>query len=223
MLSLLALLVMSLSLAYSLRSNSNILLKQNVLKMSLKTAINGSKYVLVPVADGSEEIETTTIVDTLVRGGAIVTTASVGSNLQVTCSRGIKLVADKFIQECVSESWDLVVCPGGMPGATNLKNSDFLKQILLKQKEENKPIAAICAAPAVVLNSFGLLNGKRATAYPKFQAELPIPVSDQTVVIDGNVITSQGPATSLEFSLALVELLFGKEKSVQIGKEMLVS
>jgi len=110
-----------------------------------------------------------------------------------------------------------------MPGATNLKNSDFLKQILLKQKEESKPYAAICAAPAVVLNALGLLKGKRATAYPKFQAELPIPVSDQTVVIDGNVITSQGPATSLEFSLTLVEFLFGKEKALQIGKEMLVS
>ena len=190
--------------------------------MSSKTAINGSKYVLVPIADGSEEIETTTIVDTLVRGGAIVTTASVGSNLQVTCSRGIKIVADKFIQDCVGDPWDLVVCPGGMPGATNLKNSDHLKQILVKQKSENKLIGALCAAPAVVLNSFGLLVGKKATAYPKFQAELPIPVSDEAVVIDGNIITSQGPATSLAFSLALVEILFGKEKAQQIGKEMLV-
>lgn len=209
-----------ISVVYSLKINNNIL-RRSVFKMSSSTAINGSKYVLVPIADGSEEIETVTIVDTLVRGGAIVTTASVSSNLQVTCSRGVKLVADKFINECVNESWDLIVLPGGMPGSTNLKNSDFLKQILLKQKENNKPYAAICAAPAVVLNSFGLLDGKRATAYPKFQADLPIPVVDEIVVTDGNVITSQGPATSLAFSLTLVEFLFGKEKANAISKEML--
>lgn len=210
-----------ISIVCSLKVNNNILRRSVFMKMSSTTAINGSKYVLVPIADGSEEIETVTIVDTLVRGGAIVTTASVSSNLQVTCSRGVKLVADKFINECVNESWDLIVLPGGMPGSTNLKNSDFLKQILLKQKEKNKPYAAICAAPAVVLNSFGLLDGKRATAYPKFQADLPIPVVDEIVVTDGNVITSQGPATSLAFALNLVEFLFGKEKANAIGKEML--
>lgn len=209
-------------LCKSLTKNHSILNKKNnILRMASNTAINGSKYVLVPIGDGSEEIETTTIVDTLVRGGAVVTLASVSNNLQVTCSRGVKLVADKFIQECVNDSWDLVVCPGGMPGATNLKNSDSLKEILLKQSKSNKPYAAICAAPAVVLNSYGLLKDKRATAYPKFQAELPIPVSDQAVVVDGNVVTSQGPATSLAFSLTLVELLFGKDKSQQIAKEML--
>jgi len=209
------------SFVKSFKNNYSIL-NNNILRMSSKsTAINGSKYVLVPVGDGSEEIETTTIVDTLVRGGAVVVTASVGNSLQVTCSRGVKILADKFIQECINESWDLVVCPGGMPGATNLKNSDSLKEILIKQNKLNKPYAAICAAPAVVLNSYGLLKDKKATAYPKFQSELPIPISDQAVVVDGNVITSQGPATSLAFSLTLVELLFGKDKSQQIAKEML--
>jgi hypothetical protein len=102
-------------LCKSLTKNHSILNKKNnILRMASNTAINGSKYVLVPIGDGSEEIETTTIVDTLVRGGAVVTLASVSNNLQVTCSRGVKLVADKFIQECVNDSWDLVVCPGGM-------------------------------------------------------------------------------------------------------------
>jgi len=210
------------SFVKSFKNNYYSILNNNILRMSSKsTAINGSKYVLVPVGDGSEEIETTTIVDTLVRGGAVVVTASVGNSLQVTCSRGVKILADKFIQECINDSWDLVVCPGGMPGATNLKNSDSLKEILIKQNKLNKPYAAICAAPAVVLNSYGLLKDKKATAYPKFLSELPIPIADQAVVVDGNVITSQGPATSLAFSLTLVELLFGKDKSQQIAKEML--
>ena len=110
----------------------------------------------------------------------------------------------------------------GMPGATHLRDSTDLKELLQHQKSKGKFIAAICAAPAVVLQSHGLLEGKAATCYPvpKFTDSLALYRSDR-VCVDGNVITSQGPATSLEFSLKLVEVLFGKKKADDVGAEML--
>eukprot|EP01031_Cornospumella_fuschlensis_P028062 gene28062-33882_t len=181
-----------------------------------------TKHVLVPIATGSEEIETTTIIDTLVRGGAKVTVAGVGSDLTVTCSRGVKIVADCFITDCTSKSWDMIVCPGGMPGAQHLSESQTLVQIMQRHAQENKIIAAICAAPAVVLAEHGFLAGKSATCYPvsKFTAKIERYVS-QRVVQDGQVITSQGPGTALDFSLKLVEVLFGREKAEQLKNEML--
>lgn len=202
------------------------------------------KRVLVPIATGTEEIEAVTVIDTLVRGGASVTVASVMPGaLQVVCSRGVKLGADKFIEDCVSEDYDLVVCPGGMPGAVNLSESSSLKEILIKQFSANKYIAAVCAAPAVVLAKHGILDGKAATCYPadKFKSAIG-KYSTDSVVVDGNLITSQGngwknierlsecnlflvnlgPGTSLLFSLKLVEILFGEEKSVALAKEMLL-
>jgi len=185
---------------------------------------SSSINVLVPVADGSEEIETSTIVDTLVRGGATVTVASVHPHLVVTCSRGLKLCADKYISDCKGHmEWDMIVCPGGMPGANHLHSSTDLKELLQHQKSKGKFIAAICAAPAVVLQPHGLLDGlTRVTCYPvpKFTNQIPSYTNDR-VCVDGNVITSQGPATSLAFSLKLVELLFGKKKSDDVAAEML--
>lgn len=151
-----------------------------------------------------------------------MTVASVAPHLVVTCSRGLKICADKSISECKGHEWDMIVCPGGMPGATHLRDSKDLKDLLLQQRNKGKFIAAICAAPAVVLQSHGLLEGKTATCYPvpKFTDVLTHRSTDR-VCVDGNVVTSQGPATSLEFSLKLVELLFGKKKADDVGAEML--
>lgn len=193
--------------------------------MSAAAATGGGvKRVLVPVADGSEEIESVTIIDTLVRAGAVVTVASVGDSLQVTCSRGVKITADCKIHECEEHDWDAVVCPGGMPGATNLKDNTTLESLLWKQNADGRIVAAICAAPAVVLASHGLLDGHKATCYPAsaFQAKIP-QLIDEKVVVDGNIITSQGPATSMAFSLQLVESLFGTAKAQEVGGAMLVA
>jgi 4-methyl-5(b-hydroxyethyl)-thiazole monophosphate biosynthesis len=105
------------------------------------------RTVLVAVAHGTEEIEAVTVIDTLVRAGAKVTTASVSDNIQVTCSRGVKIEADVLISAVASESYDLIVLPGGMPGATHLRDSVPLKQMLTKQHADGKWGAAICAAP----------------------------------------------------------------------------
>ncbi|CAM9377004.1 unnamed protein product [Scytosiphon promiscuus] len=186
------------------------------------TDSGGTKHVLVPVADGSEEIESVTIIDTLVRAGAAVTVASVGSDVEVTCSRGVKIKADCKIAECETREWDAVVCPGGMPGAVNLKENKTLEGILKRQDSNGRIIAAICAAPAVVLASHGLLAGKEATCYPAsvFTAKIPQLV-DKNVVVDGNLITSQGPATSMAFALQLVDSLFGQAKAEEIAQGML--
>jgi 4-methyl-5(b-hydroxyethyl)-thiazole monophosphate biosynthesis len=194
---------------------------------SSTTALNTmSKRVLVPIADGSEEIETTCITDTLTRFGADVTIASVMPEAQLLCtmSRGMKVMADMSIDDAANGDYDLVVCPGGMPGAEHLRDSKVLISILKKQKEKGLKYAAICAAPAVTLASHNLI-GEKATCYPAphFRAQLVDPVDDSVAVSeDGLVTTSKGPGTALDFALELGEQLFGKEAREKIQKEMLL-
>lgn len=114
--------------------------------------------------------------------------------------------------------------PGGMPGSEHLRDNNVLQQLLIKQNAEGKFISAICAAPAVALVPLGILNDKKATCYPaaKFREMLQkeFTISADAVVVDQNVITSQGPGTSLKFSLALVEALYGVEMKEKLAKEM---
>lgn len=178
--------------------------------------------VLVPIADGTEEIEAVTIIDVLRRAGAQVWVASVNA-LQITASRGVKIVADCLIDECRDQVFDLVVLPGGMPGAEKLRDNAVLKEILLGQQASQRLYGAICAAPAVVLETHGLLKGRQATCHPGFVETLHEASSAQTrVVVDGNCVTSRGPGTALEFALKLVELLFGKEKMEEVAAPMVL-
>jgi 4-methyl-5(b-hydroxyethyl)-thiazole monophosphate biosynthesis len=180
------------------------------------------KKVLVPIADGSEEIEAVCIIDVLRRAGARVTVASV-DGLQVTASRGVKLVADKLIEDCIETEYDLIALPGGIPGAEHLRDSDALTHLLKKQKKEDKLFAAICASPAVVLRHHGLLASLNATCHPFFADKIENSDSIASrVVVDGNCITSQGPGTAIEFALKLVELLFGKEMVGKVAEPMIV-
>ena len=183
--------------------------------------------VLVPIADGSEEIETTCITDTLVRAGASVTVASVTGELTCTMSRGIRIVADKPIGECEGAEWAAVVLPGGMPGATHLRESAALSRILAAQAaRDGALVAAVCASPAVALEPRGLLEGRDATGYPAPQFVEAIGaryVPDVPFVRDGDLITSRGPGTSLQFALALVDALYGREKADELAAQMLVA
>jgi len=178
-----------------------------------------SKKALVVIADGTEELEAVTIIDVLRRAEADVTVASVGAK-EVTASRGVKLVADALISDCMDQTYDLIALPGGMPGAEHLRDSSVLAQLLKAQAESGRLYAAICASPAVVLKTHGLLAGRKATCYPSMMSELPN-AEDARVVVDGNCITSQGPGTALAFALELVKLLFGPEKSQEVAKAML--
>lgn len=190
-----------------------------------------SKQVLVPIADGSEEIETACLTDTLARFGAAVTVASVKADGDLVCtmSRGLKILADCTILQAKDRAWDLVALPGGMPGAEHLRDSDALVAILSKQKDAGKQYAAMCAAPAVVLASHGFVTeGMDATCYPApaFRAALGhsgCTVSEKNVVTSGALTTSQGPATALAFALQLGENLYGKDKRDEIAKAMLTT
>lgn len=182
-----------------------------------------TKQVLIPIADGSEEIEAVTMIDVLRRAGAAVTVASVGAR-QITASRGVKLVADKRIAQCTGDTYDLIALPGGMPGAANLRASRELTQLLVQQQAGNRWVAAICAAPAVVLAPLGLLKMKQATCHPNFTGQMgTATVSGDRVVVDGRCVTSQGPGSALEFALKLVAILFGDDKAAEVGAPMILS
>lgn len=215
-------------------------LPSNFLKMSTSTSDEPqSKHVLVPIADGSEEIETACITDTLVRFGAKVTVASVKSNQDLVCimSRGLKVMADCTIDDAAatSELWDMIVLPGGMPGAEHLRDCTTLQTLLQSHAVRNqKYCGAMCAAPAVVLaSSSPSLLSQLSTSSPTTVTCYPAPafrtklaetgaaVSDDDVVVSGNIVTSQGPSTALAFSLKLGEILYGVEKRNEIAKAML--
>jgi 4-methyl-5(b-hydroxyethyl)-thiazole monophosphate biosynthesis len=175
-----------------------------------------AKRALVPIADGSEEIEAVCIIDILRRAGVEVMVASV-DDLQITGSRGVKLMADAFISECTEETFDLIALPGGMPGAEHLRDSTELVGMLKKQKQAGRLYAAICASPAVVFQPHGLLAGKKATCHPgRINSLENKEAVDFRVVVDGNCITSRGPGTAMEFALKLVELLLGREKMEEV-------
>ncbi len=181
-----------------------------------------AKRVLVPIANGTEEIEAVCIVDTLRRAGADVTVASV-ETLQVTASRGVKLVADAGISDCTNQTYDCIALPGGMPGAEHLRDSAPLIKLLTQQKQAGRLYGAICASPAVALQPHGLLDKTRATCYPGMRDRLdPAYASDEPVVVDNNCVTSQGPGTAIAFALTLVELLFGARKAREVADGMLV-
>ena len=180
-------------------------------------------HVLVPVADGTEEIEAVCIIDVLRRAGANVTVAAVGAQTEITASRGVRIVADKLLAECLDIPFDLIALPGGIPGAENLRDSADLARLLSRQRDNGKWLGAICAAPAVVFHHHGLLENTRATSHPAFMDVLaPALAEEDRVVVDGRIVTSRGPGTALEFSLQLVENLFGREKAEEVAAPMLV-
>jgi protein deglycase len=183
------------------------------------------KRVLVPIANGSEEIEAITLVDVLRRAGCHVTLASIETSLHISASRGVNIIADCFISDCEDEIFDLVALPGGMPGATNLAQSQALSQILERQRQRMGAIGAICAAPAVVLGSKGWLKGKKVTGYPAFWQQLRDQgalVSDALVVQDGTLFTSQGPASAMAFAVTLAKFLVADETAQAVCEGLLL-
>ncbi|CAI5947601.1 unnamed protein product [Closterium sp. NIES-64] len=181
-----------------------------------------AKKVLVPIATGTEEMESVIVVDVLRRAGAEVVVASVEPQKAIVASRGVKLVADDVITSVVDTDFDLVVLPGGMPGAEYLRDSTPLKQIVERHMLlPHSSVAAICAAPVVALQSWGVLTATtKATAHPAFSDKLTgvdPAVTASRVVEDGNVVTSRGPGTAIEFALALATRLFGEAKAAEVA------
>ncbi len=182
-----------------------------------------SKTVLVPLAQGFEEIEALTIIDVLRRAGADVTTAAVDAEgIQVTGAHDVSVLADTLMEECTGP-FDLIALPGGMPGAANLADSKPLTALLREQKNAGRLTGAICAAPAVVLHKQGLLEGKKASVYPALADQLaPGVYTGLPVTEDGAVITGSGPGTAMEFALTLAGRLMGDDVEKQLREGMLV-
>ena len=178
------------------------------------------KRVLVPVADGSEELETVAIVDVLRRAGATVVVAAV-KDVTISGSKGMRLIADGRLSDYFHEVFDLIALPGGMPGAEHLRDSPELITLLKDQEHAGGLYAAICASPAVVLYPHGLLGDKRFTCHPNFVQGMPQgQVSTDRVVVDRNLITSRGAGTAIDFALVLIGLLYDHEKVQEVRKGM---
>lgn len=178
-------------------------------------------HVLVPLAQGCEELEAITITDLLVRAGITVTTCGLDDQ-PVKASRGITIIPDTSIDKVLNQSFDLIVLPGGLPGADHLRDNAQIQTLLKKQAADNKYIAAICAAPKALAQA-GVLEGKKATSFPGVLAALDNPnivISENAVEIDGNVITSRSAGTAMEFALSLIELLEGKIKREEVNQQL---
>lgn len=181
-------------------------------------------HVLVPVADGSEELEAITMIDLLRRAGAKVFVASAMDNqITVTASRGVQLNADCLMNQLPEWKWDLIALPGGMPGAENLAKNPILMQLVQQQLQENRWLGAICASPAVILGRNHLIKSATATCFPSFQHELATQVKEvkhDKVIVDRKLITSQGPGTAIAFTLKLIECLYSHNKASEIAAQL---
>ncbi len=183
--------------------------------------------VLICIAHGSEEIETVTSADLLVRAGINVTLASVteDSSLQVTASRGMKIVADTPLIKVADEPFDAIVLPGGLAGAETFRDSPLVVEKVRRMHLDGKIVAAICAAPAIVLEYHQLFPLGNMTGYPAMKDKISANKwVDRRVYFDErvNLLTSQGPATSFDLALKLIELLVGREIAGNVASQLVL-
>lgn len=183
--------------------------------------------VLICIANGSEEIETVTTADLLVRAGIQVTLASVTEDgaLEITASRGIKLVADLPIIRVADEPFDTIVLPGGLAGAEAFRDSPLVVEKVRRMHLDGKIVAAICAAPALVLEYHQLFPLGNMTGFPSMRDKIPAHKwVDKRVYFDErvNLLTSQGPATAFDFALKLIELLQGRETAANVASQLVL-
>lgn len=178
------------------------------------------KNVLVPLAEGFEEIEAITIIDILRRAEANVVVASLEKR-NVQGSHGLKVIADTVLAEVLEDSWDMIVLPGGVPGAPNLMQDQRIIKLLKDQAAANKTSAAICAAPAV-LEAAGLTEAKQVTSHPAWADQMTTAIHTGARVESSDlIVTGQAAGSAMEFSFKLVETLYGPEKVAEINQGVL--
>lgn len=168
------------------------------------------KRVCVVLADGFEELEALSPIDLLRRAGAHVTVAGLGKKIIVSSHR-VTFVADAQFEQVSDQDWDAIILPGGGKGAEHLSQSEAVLTSVIRLFNEGRLVAAICASPAVVLGQSGILEGRHVTCYPGADKAAPDIHFDHSkrVIVDGNLITSQGAGTALDFALAIVGYLYG--------------
>lgn len=186
-----------------------------------------SASALVCLAPGSEEMEAVTTIDLLVRGGIKVTTASVASSgdLVITCSRGVKLLADAPLVQVADGDFDAIVLPGGLKGAECFRDSPLLVETVKQFHRSGRIVATICAAAGTVLVPHDIFPIGNMTGFPALKETIPEGQwQDKRVVWDPrvNLLTSQGPGTSIDFGLKLIDLLVGQEKAYEVASQLVL-
>ena len=176
--------------------------------------------LLVPLAEGFEEVEAVALIDVLRRAELDVVVAALEGD-SATGSHGITLQADAALGDLELDEFTGVVLPGGMPGTTNLMEDARVLALVQRLNAEGRLVAAICAAP-LVLDAAGVLAGLSFTSHPSVAPRLSAPPSEERVVVSGNIATSRGPGTALEFGLALVEQLAGADIAARLASSMLI-
>lgn len=176
--------------------------------------------VLIILAQGCEELEAVTVIDLLRRANIDVITAGL-DNQAVKASRGTVLIPDAELNDVAEGNYDMIVLPGGLPGADNLNESSVVHELLKKMQSKKLWISAICAAPKVLARA-GLLENKKYTCYPGSvnAEEAKGHATENVVVVDENIVTSRGPGTAMDFALTLIELLLGKEAKNNVEKPL---
>jgi len=174
--------------------------------------------LIVPLAEGFEEIEAVAVIDILRRANIKVDVVGIDDEI-VSGRNGIKILCDKIITDVKPEDYDGIVLPGGNPGYKNLENNQQVINFIKAFESRGKLIAAICASPTI-LEKIGVLEGKKATCYPAMKDKIKNFVNER-VVVDKNVITSQGPGTAIEFALEIVRF-FNPSAYEQLKKDLLV-
>jgi 4-methyl-5(b-hydroxyethyl)-thiazole monophosphate biosynthesis len=176
--------------------------------------------IMVLLAEGFEEVEFVTIVDILRRAGLAVTVVGLKAG-PIDGSHGIKVMPDTSVESISGDQFDGVVLPGGYPGFVNLGNDERVLKLVREMSLSGKYLTAICGAPSV-LSQAGVIEGKKVTIHPGVKDQLVTgSYVDQRVVVDGRVVTSQGPGTAMEFSLKLVELFAGRAKMEEVKEDIL--
>lgn len=180
------------------------------------------KESFVFLADGFEDIEALTVIDLLRRAGMPVKTVSIASSLQVKSAHGITITADEAFDDKLFVNPEWLILPGGMPGATNLYEFAPLGELLRRHSGNGGHIAAICAAPAVVLGQLGLLEGEKATCYPGFGNLLKgAEAVDAPVVVSGKFVTASGPAKAMAWVLEIIRVQCGLQKMEEVASGLL--
>ena len=180
------------------------------------------KKVGIFVADGCEEIEALTVVDIIRRAQLEITTISITDKKEVTSSQNITFFADAIGSEVDFDGYDAIVLPGGMPGTLHMAQHSGLTDMIKSFNASGRRLAAICAAP-IVFAGCGILSGKKAVIYPGMEEHLgDAEVSSSRVQTDGNIITSQGPGTAMEFALEIIRTVKGEAAADEIRRELLM-
>ncbi|OCG27743.1 oxidative-stress-resistance chaperone [Gilliamella sp. wkB108] len=182
-----------------------------------------TKQALVFLSNGCEETEAVTTIDLLTRAGIKVTYASISDSREVECSRGVTILAQKTFSQIKDIDYDVVILPGGVKGAENFRACLALIDKLKQTHQQGNIVAAICAAPAMVLQYHNLFPQAYMTGYPQTKNAIKLWKADRVYFDEKNkIITSQGPGTSIDFALKIIDVLLGKETAAKVAQQLVL-